>query len=96
MINIALSFSGKKGTGVRIHRQETNGELTEETQEEFINKHKRKKKKPKKTIAIPRGGEGQTMLDGPVRVSKENWLGRLERDPPPKQARVPNLNRNTN
>lgn len=84
--------SGKRGAGdgQRLPRQADNGELHDETVEEFKHRQKKRGKKPKRDLAIPRSG---TTNQDPgstrdVFVKKEIWLGRRERDPTPPRGRI--------
>jgi len=82
--------SGSRGEGQRLPRQEDNGDLWDETVEEFKHRHKKKGKKPKRDLALPRSG---TDAQDPgsardVHVKREIWEGRHERDSAPPKGRT--------
>lgn len=84
--------SGKRGSGdgQRLPRLADDGELHNQTREEFKHKHKKKGKKPKRDLALPRSGTTDQDPGSPrdVTVKKEIWLGRRERDPAPLRGRI--------
>jgi hypothetical protein len=79
MIKISLSFSGKEGVGKRIDRLQDQEETVKEKTEDFIHRAKKKKKKGKRNSAIPYAQDNDQYR---MKVSKENWLGRMERSHP--------------
>jgi len=91
MINISLSFSGKKHEGARLPRQGGKYDLIDYDSEDYIHDEKKRNKKPKRNTAIPykdsEDGEGYQ-----VHVKKEIWLGRRERDSKKPRARLDRLN----
>lgn len=87
----APEFSGKTGDGTRLPMQEYDGDLRKETVEEFKHRKKKRNKKPRRSLALPHQGTTQNQYSGSPRdvgVTKENWLGRLERDSAPPRRRI--------
>ncbi len=86
-IHIAVSDSGaREGRRIsRFHDQEDGHEI--ETQKEFAHRKKKRKKRPKQDLAVPYRQDVDDTADR-LTVTKTNWLGRLERDPPPKRSRI--------
>lgn len=84
--------SGNRGAGdgQRMPRQENNGDLWDETVEDFLHRKKKRNKKPKRDLALPHSG---TDAQDPgsardVHVKREIWEGRHERDSAPPKERM--------
>lgn len=87
MLQIALSFSGKKHEGARLPKRTSDSDLLITTPEEFIHDEETDNEDIDLPLSLPR----QDSEDGETRqvfVKKEIWLGRRERDPARKRARL--------
>lgn len=90
MLEISLSFSGKKHEGARLPRQEEADGLIDYDSEDYIHDQKKRNKDPKRNTAIPYE-DSEDGENYQVHVKKEIWLGRRERDPAEKRSRMDRL-----
>lgn len=83
----AVSDGQYAGTRLPRYKDDEGGSQPSETVKQFVHRKKKRKKKANKEIAIPYANDVDDPVDK-IRVTKTNWLGRLERDPVPKRSRI--------